>query len=275
MALELPPRVHIITGGFPPGQAAGHDHDYARLRLLNFLAERDIQASVANDFVDVERWLPISRMLITYVAGPYPDANQTLAIRRWIEAGGHWLGLHGTSGGRAVRSNSETDRRRRMMRLDHHEALGGFFLNHPPVRRFNVKVHASNDRLTEGLPETFEVIDEPYMIEVRDPANTRVLLTAELGPDTSAPNFGFTYEEDTALMEDGKTRVLGYTKDLGDGGVTYIALGHCHTPATNVQPYVDESVSPDRKTPPTLRVTWEVPAFENLLRNTIAHAIER
>jgi len=275
MAIDMPARAHVITGGFPPGQPAGHDHDYARLRLLNFLAERDIQASVANDFVDVERWLPISRLLISYVAGPYPGPEQNLAIRKWIEAGGHWLGLHGTSGGRAVRTNSETDRRRRMVKLEHHETLGGFFLNHPPVRKFQVKVHPSNDALTEGLPETFEVVDEPYMIEVANRENTRVLLTAELGPDTSSPNFGFSYDEDTALEPDGKTRVLGYTKDLGNGGVTYVALGHCHTPATNSQPYVDTSVSPDKTTPPVLRVTWEQPAFEGLIRNTIGYAIER
>jgi len=33
-------RAHLITGGFPPGSLAGHDHDYARLRLLGLLAER-------------------------------------------------------------------------------------------------------------------------------------------------------------------------------------------------------------------------------------------
>ena len=48
MAIEMPARAHVITGGFPPGQPAGHDHDYARLRLLNFLAERDIQANVTS-----------------------------------------------------------------------------------------------------------------------------------------------------------------------------------------------------------------------------------
>ena len=68
-------RAHLITGGFPPGSPAGHDHDYARLRLLGLLAEREIPASVANDFSDVEKWLPVSRLLITYVAGPYPDAD--------------------------------------------------------------------------------------------------------------------------------------------------------------------------------------------------------
>src|SRR5690349_24847054 len=82
-------RAHVIAGGFPPGSYAGHDHDYARLRLLQLLAEQDVPASVGNDFADVEKWLPASRLLITYVAGPYPDAAQTRAIEAWLEAGGH------------------------------------------------------------------------------------------------------------------------------------------------------------------------------------------
>src|SRR5215470_3368639 len=94
-------RAHVITGGFPPGSMGGHDHDYARLRLLTLLAERDIPASVGNDFADIGKWLPVSQLLLTYVAGPYPDAAQTAAIQNWLEAGGRWLALHGTSGGRA------------------------------------------------------------------------------------------------------------------------------------------------------------------------------
>ena len=35
-----PGRVHVIAGGFPPGALAGHDMDYARLRLLELLEER-------------------------------------------------------------------------------------------------------------------------------------------------------------------------------------------------------------------------------------------
>src|SRR4029077_8715371 len=104
-------RAHLIAGGFPPGSQAGHDHDYARLRLLSLLAEGDVAASVANDFADVERWLPVSRLLITYVAGPYPDAAQCKAIQGWLEAGGHWLGLHGISGGRAERVEGSRQRR--------------------------------------------------------------------------------------------------------------------------------------------------------------------
>src|SRR6202047_5621054 len=120
---------HLITGGFPPGSYAGHDHDYARLRLLGLLAEREIPASVANDFADVEKWLPVSRLLITYVAGPYPDAAQTRAIERWLEAGGHWLALHGTSGGRAERGEGPRPRPTRQTR---HPALLRCYMPTPP-----------------------------------------------------------------------------------------------------------------------------------------------
>src|SRR5256712_11421209 len=111
-------RAHLIAGGFPPGSSAGHDHDYARLRLLGLLAEQEVSASVANDFGDVEKWLPVSRLLITYVAGPYPDAAQCRAIAGWLEEGGHWLGLHGTSGGRA--EPVQGVRQRRTGELDPH-----------------------------------------------------------------------------------------------------------------------------------------------------------
>ena len=82
MSTTKPDRAHLIAGGFPPGSLAGHDHDYARLRLLGLLAEREVPASVANDFADVEKWLPVSQLLITYVAGPYPDAAQCRALQR-------------------------------------------------------------------------------------------------------------------------------------------------------------------------------------------------
>src|SRR5437016_543328 len=104
MNQRKPIRVHAITGGFPPGAAAGHDMDYARLRLLQLLHEHThVRATVANDFTDVTTWLPDSQLLITYVAGPYPNDEQNQVIRQWLEGGGRWLALHGTSGGKAVR----------------------------------------------------------------------------------------------------------------------------------------------------------------------------
>lgn len=260
-------RVHVITGGFPPGSNAGHDMDYARLRLLQLLQEQPgVLTTVANNFNDIETWLSGSRLLITYVAGPFLTDEQSTYMRQWLEDGGRWLALHGTSGGKAARM---ANGRRTMVKTSHHEALGSFFLNHPPLSKFQVQVTDASHPLTQGLPPSFEVVDELYLIELQDPANSQVLLTTELAQDPSPEGFGFSYEVDTSLLPDGKTRVLGYTRDHGKGGVAYIGLGHCHSRSTNRQPVVDPSVSATGEVPLKFRGPWESEPFEQLLRNGI------
>jgi uncharacterized protein len=264
MTETMPARVHLIAGGFPPGSPAGHDHDYARRRLLDLLAERDAPASVANDFADVEKWLPVSRFMITYAAGPYPDAAQCRAIERWLGAGGRWLGLHGTSGGRAERV--EGSRQRRTVKTEHHALLGSYFLTHPPICKIRVDVKPGDSPLTRGLGTSFVVEDEPYFIELQDPGSTQVLLTADYGPGATSPTIGTLYPADTSLQPDGRTRVLGYTRAVGQGGVAYVALGHCHNPAIRAARAAD----PTDTTPLTFRGSWESDAFITLLRNAIA-----
>jgi uncharacterized protein len=261
-------RVHLIAGGFPPGTAAGHDMNYARLRLLAILQERaEIYATLGNDYSDIARWLPESRLLVTYVAGPYPDPQQNELIRNWLSEGGRWVALHGTSGGKAARVG---EHRRQMVKGEYHDTLGSFFLNHPPVRKFRVEVADRSSPITTGLPASFEVADELYLIELQHPESTQVLLTTQLESDPSPRGFGFFYDRDTSLLPDGRTRVLGYTREIGKGAVTYIALGHCHSPVNNVQPFVDPSVEPSGTTPLTFRGSWETPEFDRLLRNALA-----
>jgi type 1 glutamine amidotransferase len=260
MSDPTPARAHVVTGGFPPGEMSGHDHDYARLRLLGLLAERAIPASVANDFADIDKWLPTSRLLISYVAGPYPDAAQTRAIEEWLRAGGHWLALHGTSGGRAQRV--EGVRNRRTVTTEHHALLGSRFLTHPPICRIRVDVKDQGSPLTKGLGGSFEVDDEPYFIELQDPGSTRILLTADYGQSGEWPVVATLYDRDTSLLADGKTRVIGYSRDIGQGGVAYFALGHCHNPAIRAGRAADDA-------PPIFHGAWESPQFMTLLRNTI------
>ncbi|HEX5317763.1 MAG TPA: ThuA domain-containing protein [Stellaceae bacterium] len=263
-----PRRAHLIAGGFPPGSMGGHDHDYARLNLLGLLAEREVPSSVSNDFADVEKWLPVSRFLVTYVAGPYPDTAQTQAIADWLDAGGRWLALHGTSGGRAQRV--EGVRMRRTVKTEHHAVLGGFFLTHPPIREFRVDVAAPDSPLTAGLGASFTVEDEPYFVELTDPAATQILLTAEYGPSAAGATAGL-YERDTSLLADGKTRAIGYTRKVGKGAVTYYTLGHCHNPAIRA---ARANNDPADATPPTFRGPWENEAVGRLLRNAVLWGIE-
>jgi uncharacterized protein len=259
-----PDRAHVVAGGFPPGSMAGHDHDYARLRLLGLLAEAEIPASVAGDFADIEKWLPVSGLLITYVAGPYPDGAQSAALRQWIEAGGHWLGLHGTSGGRAERV--EGLRQRRTVKTEHHDLLGCRFLTHPPICRIRVEVRDPDHKLTQGLGPAFEVEDEPYFVELQEPGGVRILLTADYGASGAWDPVTGLYGHDSSLLPDGKSRVLAYTRRVGEGAVTYVALGHCHNPAIRAaRLFVDSNDT----TPATFHGAWESDGFTRLLQNAI------
>ena len=258
-------RVHLIVGGFPVGATAGHDMDFARLRLLQMLSDEGMFATtVSSDFGDIDKWLSGCQLLVTYVAGPFPDADQCAFINDWLQNGGRWLALHGTSGGKAARD--PVNRRRKMVKMDHHKTLGGFFLNHPPLRRFSVTV--SEHPLTEGVPSSFDITDELYLIEPQNPDLT-ILLTAELEKDPSPEDFGFDYDEDTSLQSDGKTRILGYLRTVGKGGVIYYGLGHCHSPTTGMSGPVDTSVNAEGAWPATFRGPWDTEAFQTLLRNAI------
>ncbi len=267
--MKSPSTVHLIVGGYPPGSRAAHDMDFVRLRLLHELAAFDDRyTTVSSDYANLERWLAPAELLVTYVAGPVPSAEDHAHLRSWLEAGGRWLALHGTSGGRAARVERQGRPGRIMVREPHHDTLGGFFLNHPPIRRFTVDV--LEHPLTAGLPATFDAVDELYLIELRDPQHTHVVLTTQLDQDPSPPGFGFLYDADTSALDERGTRALGYVHDVGDGAVAYIALGHCHSPATNTQPFVDSSVIDDETTPLLFHGMWDAPPFVQILRNGIA-----
>lgn len=268
--MNRPSGVHLVVGGYPPGSPAAHDMDYVRIRLLDELAAFDgHHVTVSSDFAGLDRWLPPARLLVTYVAGPVPTDDDHAHLRSWLAAGGRWLALHGTSGGKAVRVERDGRRGRMMVRQPHHATLGGFFLNHPPLRRFTVTVHGDHP-VVGGVPATFEAIDELYLIELQDRDDTDLLLTTELEADPSPPGFGFVYEQDTSALDERGTRALGFVHRVGDGAVAYVALGHCHSPSTNGQPFVDASVAADGRTPTTFRGMWEAAPFLLILRNGIA-----
>src|SRR5205807_8602767 len=115
----------------------------------------------------------------------------------------------------------------------------------------------------------FVVEEEPYLIQLQDPGSIHILLTANNGAAGDWPVAGALYGKDTSLQADGRTRVLGYTREVGKGGVTYFALGHCHNPAIRA----DRPFDPADKTPPTFHGPWASEAFRTLLRNAIASGI--
>src|SRR4051794_24735165 len=108
--MKSPSTVHLIVGGYPPGSRAAHDMDFVRLRLLHELAAFDDRyTTVSSDYANRERWLAPAGLLVTYVAGPVPSAEDHAHLRSWLEAGGRWLALHGTSGAEQRASNARAD----------------------------------------------------------------------------------------------------------------------------------------------------------------------
>ncbi|MCB1740935.1 MAG: ThuA domain-containing protein [Gammaproteobacteria bacterium] len=264
-------RAHLIVGGFPPGSPAGHDMDLARLRILQGLGEDPrLLVTTGNDYSSLDRWLSGCQMLVTYTAGPFANDEQCEILDEWLRGGGRWLALHGSSGGKAVKLERNGMPVKQMVKSTHHVLLGCFFLNHPPLRRFEVRVRDTGHPLTRGLPERFQVVDELYLVELQQPAESTLLLSTELDTDPSPPGFGFVYDRDTSVLEDGKSRALGYEKRIGEGAVAYIALGHCHRPATRPQRLVDDSALVDGDRPQIFHGVWDDPNFATLLRNGIA-----
>ena len=122
----------------------------------------------------------------TYVAGPYPDGR---AKRRGWTSGSPRAasGSPCTAQAAAAPCASKAGNRRKMVRLAHHDLLGAYFLNHPPVRRFDVAVEAPDHPLLAGLPASFETADELYLVE--PVGESTVLLTTDLPEDPSPEGF--------------------------------------------------------------------------------------
>jgi type 1 glutamine amidotransferase len=160
-------------------------------------------------------------------------------------------------------------RSRRTVKTEHHALLGSRFLTHPPICKIRIEVKNTDSPLTRGLGTSFEVEDEPYFIELQDPGATRILLTADYGAGGVSPTVGPLYGSDTSLQPDGKTRVIGYTRQIGKGGVAYFTLGHCHNPAIRA----GRTADPADTTLLTFHGSWESDAFITLLRNTIAWGV--
>tara|TARA_Y100001934_G_C12171199_1_gene686802 strand:- start:38 stop:784 length:747 start_codon:yes stop_codon:yes gene_type:complete len=245
--------------------------DYARLQILTALKSAgNVHVSVCNDFTDCSKWLPDCQLLVTYVAGPFADDEQTAAINAWLERGGRWLALHGSSGGKAVRV--EGKRQRRWVKTAYHEALGSFFLTHPPIAEFNVKVENADHPLMKGLPGSFPVRDEPYMIEVIHPDTELLLTTTDIETPDYVPDI---YGTDLSLLPDGQRRALGYVRSVGEGAVAYFAFGHCHSPTTNIQVTVDTTISADGSVPRDFHGVWVTEHFRTLLGNALEWGLDQ
>lgn len=229
-----------------------HDIDFARLELLKVLGENDrIRTRVFEDYSHDEA-IKSADFLISYTCDVIPTAPQQKVLRDFIEQGGKWYALHGTSSILRFLEDGRVD----APRLAPHfmETLGSMFIAHPPIAPYEVNVVQPSHPLTKGI-ENFETNDELYLLETY--ADLDVLM--DCGFEGKAEGF----VED--IWPKGRHPVF-YIHTIGEGQVLYLTLGHCRG-HYDMQPVMD--YYPDIE-----RGAWDLPVFYELLRRGITWAAE-
>lgn len=256
--------VLLIVGG------KYHNFDMVRLKLLGLLAEHaNIRTICTNDFHDVDA-LNGADMLVTYTTNIFPDEAGRQGLRDFLEKGGRWLAIHGSSayiefrppevyyGDIKLPGLTDTpDRQPEYMDL-----LGCRFVSHLARQTFTVS-SVSDHPLVAGMAP-FEVLDEPYIMELR--GECEVLLSSRYIGE--APG----YVEGPWLEDDPRPQALLHR--LGEGEALFLAPGHCCGPY-DLRPFIDEL---EEQPGP-----WVSDAYIELLRRAIrwgtgmpiAHRVEK
>lgn len=227
-----------------------HDIDFARLELLKLLAEDErVRVRVFEDYANLDA-IRKADFLITYTCDVTPSLEQQEALRAWVEGGGRWYALHGTSSILRFLSSGLVDSPAWAPHFM--ETLGSQFIAHPPIEKHLVEVADPEHELVQGI-ESFEVTDELYLSDIH--AELHVLLdTAFEGEAT-----GFA----RAQWKKARHPVF-YIRPLGKGAVLYLTLGHCRG-HYDMRPLL-------ARWPEVQRCAWDLPVFYELLRRGITWA---
>jgi type 1 glutamine amidotransferase len=178
-----------------------HDIDFARMRILDVLyGMGGIRTECFGNYKDIEA-IEAGDLLISYTSLMPADPAQAAALRRYLEKGGRWFAIHA--------SNYFRDDQPLLLP----DILGSRFATHPPYGHFTVAVAKPDDPLLKGIPATFEVDDELYVLDKAP--DLEVLLHAKWG-GTGVLN---------RTIPEGMHPMM-YKRRVGQGAVLYLTLGH-------------------------------------------------
>ena len=224
-----------------------HDIDYARVELLKLLgSQKRIVTRVMEDY-ECSEALEWADILISYTCDILPSEDIQYQLKDWLEAGGRWLGLHGTNS--ILRMMDDGLWHTPRVAPVFMDLLGSQFLSHPPIEPYTVENVQPSHPLVKDI-ENFEVTDELYHMELH--GDLDVFLEAEC----NIKGRGFV-EGDNAV---GRHPVF-YQKAHEKGAILYLTLGHCRG-HFDLRPYKDFLPVLDRG-------SWEIPEFKTLLERGI------
>jgi type 1 glutamine amidotransferase len=240
--------VTLVVGG------KYHDFDFARLELLQLLAEHEeLRVHVRHDYEDVDA-IGRGTVLVSYTCDVRPSEDAQRGIRSWVEAGGRWLALHGTNAALDNVGAGLVEAPRAFPTWA--ELLGSQFLAHPPIHPYRVEISDAAHWLVAGI-EPFDTDDELYLSEYHHREELHPLLhTTWRGEAT-----GFATSDWSS--GDG-THLVAYLREVGDGAILYNTLGHCrgHYDMAPLYPYY----------PRIERGSWAQPAYYDILRRSLRWA---
>ncbi len=132
----------------------------------------------------------------------FDNDQQRLVFKRYIQAGGGWVGIHSAIG---------TERSWQWFI----KMMGGTFLRHPPYQKYRLEKLDKNHPSLKNFPDEWEKEDECYYFKRLNP-DIHVLMVADLTTvnDSLAPNiFGDKYP-------------AVWCHEFDGGRQWYTALGH-------------------------------------------------
>ncbi len=149
------------------------------------------------------------------VSGDVLDEAQRAALLAWAEAGGGFLGIHGTGGDPGYAWSDHVDR-----------LIRAQFVGHPMGPQFQTgTIHLEGPKhpVLRGLPIEWSRVDEWYSFE-RSPRGPGVRVLATLDEASYSPRMKISfYEKDLSMGED---HPILWTHCIGRGRAIYSALGH-------------------------------------------------
>lgn len=149
------------------------------------------------------------------VSGDVIDETQKQDFRAWLEAGGGWMGIHGSGGDSKYHWSWYVD-----------HLVGAQFIGHPMGPQFQearVVVEDAEHPATRHLGPDWVRTDEWYSFAASPRARgARVLLTLDESSYSPLLKFGWI-ERDLAMGED---HPIAWSHCIGKGRVLYSAIGH-------------------------------------------------
>ena len=137
--------------------------------------------------------------------------EQRLAFRRYIEAGGGFVGVHSVTG---------TERNWKWFKM----MLGGTFSWHAKFQKYTVKVIHSSHPSMQGLPKVWEKEDECYFAKELYPGTKAIM-----AHDITSLNLSDSAQKSMVLKHAGTFSDLypaAWTNDFDGGHIWVTALGH-------------------------------------------------